>query len=89
MKRILVYSSSAVLALIILYIALYVIFLDIFVDLWWFRSLEYEGYFWMRLLYRFFISGEVTLVFFLMFFLHFWIASGYLEANDVSQRRRL
>lgn len=66
---------------IILYVAFYFIFIDFFVDLWWFRSLELEGYFWLKLLYRFFFSGGVTLLFFSIFFFHFWIASRYLGLN--------
>jgi uncharacterized membrane protein (UPF0182 family) len=66
---------------IILYVAFYFIFLDLFVDLWWFQSLKLEAYFWLKLLYKFFISGGVTLIFFVIFFFHFWIASRYLGLN--------
>jgi uncharacterized membrane protein (UPF0182 family) len=66
---------------IILYVAFYFIFLDLLVDLWWFQSLKLEAYFWLRLLYRFFLSGGVTLLFFAIFFFHFWIASRYLGLN--------
>ncbi len=62
----------------VVYAAFYFVFLDLFVDLWWFQSLKLEFYFWLKLLYRFFLSGGVTLVFFAMFFFHFWIASSYL-----------
>ena len=80
---------------IILYVAFYFVFLDLLVDLWWFRSLEFEGYFWLRLLYRFIFSGGVTLVFFCIFFFHYWIASRYLGLNppddvllDADKRQR-
>ena len=80
---------------IILYVAFYFVFLDLLVDLWWFRSLELEGYFWLRLLYRFIFSGGVTLVFFSIFYFHFWIASRYLGLNppdevllDADKRQR-
>ncbi len=80
---------------IILYVAFYFIFLDLFVDLWWFRSLKFEAYFWLRLLYKFFLSGAVTLAFFAIFFFHFWIASRYLGINppdevlyNIDKRRR-
>ena len=80
---------------IVLYVAFYFIFLDLLVDLWWFRSLELEAYFWLRLLYRFILSGGVTLVFFIIFYFHFWIASRYLGLNppddvllDADKRRR-
>lgn len=67
--------------IVIVYVAFYFIFLDLIVDYWWFKDLHYEGYFWLRLLYRFFLSGGVTLFFFVVFFLHFWIASRYLGLN--------
>jgi uncharacterized membrane protein (UPF0182 family) len=80
---------------VILYVALYYIFLDLFVDLWWFESLKLESYFWLRLLYKFFLSGGVTLAFFAIFFFHFWIASRYLGLNppdevldNLDKRRR-
>lgn len=80
---------------IVIYVAFYFIFLDLFVDLWWFKSLNQEPYFWLKLLYRFFLSGGVTLAFFLIFFFHFWIASRYLGLNppdeilnDIDKRRR-
>ncbi|OQW72664.1 MAG: hypothetical protein BVN35_13390 [Proteobacteria bacterium ST_bin11] len=82
-------------AAIVLYVAFYFVFLDFFVDLWWFRSLEFEAYFWLKLLYRFIFSGAVTAFFFAVFLFHFWIASRYLGLNppdeilmDDSKRRR-
>ncbi len=66
---------------IILFVAFHFIFLDLFVDLWWYQSLKLESYFWLRLLYKFFLSGGVTLAFFAIFFFHFWIASRYLGLN--------
>ncbi|PKM12794.1 MAG: hypothetical protein CVV13_04085 [Gammaproteobacteria bacterium HGW-Gammaproteobacteria-3] len=73
--------AIAVVLVIAVYVAFYFIFLDLIVDYWWFQTLKFEGYFWLRLLYRFFLSGGVTLVFFAIFFFHFWIASRYLGLN--------
>ncbi len=80
---------------VVLYVAFYFIFLELLVDLWWFRSLQMEAYFWLRLLYRFILSGGVTLIFFGIFYFHFWIASRYLGLNppdevllDADKRRR-
>ncbi|MCX7086396.1 MAG: UPF0182 family protein [Methylococcales bacterium] len=70
--------GALLLIAIIVFIAFHFIFLDLFVDLWWFQSLNLEPYFWQRLLYKFFLSGGVTLFFFTIFFFHFWIASRYL-----------
>jgi uncharacterized protein len=87
--------GATIILAIVLYIAFYFVFLDFFVDLWWFRSLKFESYFWLRLLYRFFLSGGITVAFFAIFFFHFWIASRYLGLNprdeilvDVDKRRR-
>ncbi len=87
--------GATIVVAIVLYVAFYFIFLDLFVDLWWFRSLQYEAYFWLRLLYRFILSGGVTVFFFAVFFFHFWIASRYLGLNppdavllDADKRRR-
>ncbi|MCQ8183336.1 UPF0182 family protein [Methylomonas sp. SURF-1] len=66
---------------LILYAIFQYVFLDFFVDLWWFKAIKFESYFWLRLLYRFILSGLVTLFFFFSFFFHFWIASRYLGLN--------
>jgi len=87
--------AAAIVLAIVLYVAFYFVFLDFFVDLWWFKSLEFEGYFWLKVLYRFIFSGMVTVFFFTVFQFHFWIASRYLGLNpqeealmDDRQRRR-
>jgi len=87
---------GAILAIVlILFVAFHFIFLDLFVDLWWFQSLKLESYFWLRLLYKYFLSGAVTLTFFAIFFFHFWLASRYLGLsppddvlNNSDKRRR-
>jgi len=74
--------TAAIIAIaIVLYFALYFVFLDFFVDLWWFKSLDFEAYFWLKFLYRFIFSGAVTAFFFTIFLSHFWIASRYLGLN--------
>ncbi len=83
-KRMPVVLGIILAVLAIFYIAFYFVFLELIVDLWWFRSLDYEGYFWLRLLYRDFISGGVTLGFFLIFFVNFWVASRYLGVTRSS-----
>jgi len=73
-------AATLVIAVIV-FAAFHFIFLDLFVDLWWYQSLKLEFYFWLRLLYKFFLSGSITLAFFAIFFFHFWIASRYLGLN--------
>lgn len=66
---------------------------DFIVDLWWFRSLGYEGFFWLRLTYRHLILAGFTFIFFTIFFLNFWLGSRYLGtttpplANDQARSR--
>ncbi len=86
--------TGALVLAIVLYIALYFVFINFFVDLWWFESLNFEAYFWLKVLYRFIFSGIVTVFFFVIFLFHFWIASRYLGLNppdeilmDEKQRR--
>lgn len=88
-------AGALIVGAIVVYVAFYFVFLEFFVDLWWFKSLEFEAYFWLRLLYRFIFSGAVTLFFFAIFQFHFWIASRYLGLNppdevwlDEQKRRR-
>jgi uncharacterized protein len=81
LKRLPAIIGVVFVSVLIVYVSFHFIFLDLFVDLWWFRSLKLESYFWLRLLYRFFLSGGVTLFFFFSFFFHFWIASRYLGLN--------
>ena len=52
------------------------------IDLWWFEALDFRGYFWLRLLYRYILSGGVTLFFFLILFLNFVAASRYLGVDQ-------
>ena len=80
-KSLPVVVGAAFICALIIYALFYFVFIDLLVDLWWFRSLELEGYYWLRLLYRFILSGGITIVFFAIFYFHFWIASSYLGLN--------
>ena len=75
-----IFGSIFVIA-IIFFVAFHFIFLEHVVNYWWFQSLNLESYFWLRLLYKYLLSGGVTLTFFAIFFFHFWIASRYLGLN--------
>jgi uncharacterized membrane protein (UPF0182 family) len=54
---------------------------EFFVNFWWYNSLGYELYFWQRLLYRYLIFSGVSLLFFSIFFLNFWVASRHLGTS--------
>ncbi|MDP3839971.1 MAG: UPF0182 family protein, partial [Methylococcales bacterium] len=73
--------GTALVIAVILFVGFHYFFLDLIVDLWWYDTLKLEPYFWLRLLYKFLIFCGVTLFFFVIFFLHFWIASRYLGLN--------
>jgi uncharacterized membrane protein (UPF0182 family) len=98
-KRLLTIAGVTFLILTALAVAAGVLLTDFLVDYWWFSSLEYEEYFWLRLLYRYIFSGGVTLFLFLIFFLNFWAASrylgvdqeafAYLTQDDDKRRRKL
>ncbi len=81
-KRLLTITAVTLVVLAMIVIALGISLTHFLVDWWWFTSLEYESYFWLRLLYRYIISGGVTVFFFLVFFLNFWAASRYLGVDQ-------
>jgi len=77
-KRWLVLAGLGILIFGIVYVVFSFLFLDFVVDRLWFQTLGYEGYFWLRLGYSYAVFAGVTLLFFLIFFLNFWVASRYL-----------
>jgi hypothetical protein len=60
--------------------------LEIIVDYWWFSSLEYTLYFFQRLIYPSLVFLVVTVVFFLLFFLNFRIASRFLGNTETVKK---
>ncbi|EXJ16310.1 UPF0182 family protein [Imhoffiella purpurea] len=72
---------SALLATALIGLALGYFFNRFIVDLWWFKSLGYEPYFWSRLIYRYLVFGLAAALFFAIFFLNFWIGAKYLGAR--------
>ena len=80
-KRLLIIIGAAVLGLAVLVLAAGIILSNFIVDFWWHDELGYGNFFWLKLLYRYILSGAVTLFFFLIFFLNFWAASRYLGVD--------
>ena len=80
-KRWLAATVVSITALVAVIIALSFFFSYFLVDIWWFDSVGYEAYFWQRALYRYAVLGSVSIFFFLIFFLNFWIASRFLGAT--------
>jgi hypothetical protein len=81
-KRLLTITAAVLIGLLILGIVAGISLTHFLMDFWWFSSLEYGGYFWLRVLYRYILSGSVTIFFFLIFFLNFWAASRYLGVDQ-------
>lgn len=81
-KRILFILGAVIFSLAVLILVIGIVLTNFLVDLWWFFSLDYGGYFWLRLLYRYIFSGGIILLFFLIFFFNFWIASRYLGIEE-------
>lgn len=78
LKRWLFLSGAGILGLGIILLVSSLAAVNYLVDIFWFDSLGYGLYYWQRLLYRYFVFVAVTVVFFLIFFLNFWVASRYL-----------
>lgn len=70
--------GGGVVGLGLLLVILSIVAADYLVEIWWYESLGYTFYYWQKLLYRYVVFGGVTLLFFLVFFLNFWVASRYL-----------
>ena len=83
-KRLLTITAVALVGLAVLVLALGISLTHFLVDLWWFSALDYGGYFWLRLLYRYIFSGGITAFFFLIFFLNFWAASKHLGVDQAA-----
>ncbi len=82
LKRWLTIALGFIATFAVLLLVAGVVLTHFLVDLWWFDSLNYAGYFWLRLLYRYILSGGVTVFFFLIFFLNFLAASRYLGVDQ-------
>jgi uncharacterized membrane protein (UPF0182 family) len=81
-RRWIVGLIAAALALFLLGGLLAYIFMDPLVDYWWFSHLGYGTYFFQRLLYRYMVFSGATLLFFLIFFSNFWVASHYIGVTE-------
>jgi hypothetical protein len=75
----------SVAVLVVIVFALSFFFSRLLVDIWWFNSLGYEAYFWQRALYKYAVLGAVSVFFFLIFFLNYWVASRFLGTASPSK----
>ncbi|MHC1729351.1 MAG: UPF0182 family protein [Syntrophobacteraceae bacterium] len=83
-KRWLVASVFTIFALSVVLLGLSFVSSKFLVEIWWFESVGYEAYYWQRSLYRYAVLASVSLFFFFVFFLNFWLASRYLGATAPS-----
>ncbi len=77
-----------VLTLLLLLVAANFLFLDLVVDAVWHHSLGYLRLFLLKIGYKYLVLGVLTLGFFLLFFLNFWVAARYLGVNLRNQGAR-
>ena len=97
-KRLIFLVLSAITGFGALALAIGVLFTDFVVDFWWHSELGYQEFFWLKILYRYILSGTATLFFFLIFLFNFIAASRYLgvdieemarvDRNEFNRRRR-
>ena len=84
--------GGAVLALLVAVVVLLsLVGVNVLVDIWWFDSLGYLFYYGQRMLYRYLVFAGVSLLFFLIFFLNFWVASRSLRRipkTEPEERRK-
>lgn len=94
--KLIIFLGILCLGLGVAYLILNFMFLDFFVDQWWFDSLGYKNYFYLRIIYRYISFIGVTAIFFFIFFFNFLIASRYLgktlsdnaeDSSDTNKRR--
>jgi len=78
-------TGAIVILVIVCCIIFYQVILEFFVDLWWFKSLNFEAYFWLKTLYRFIFSGMVTAFFSAIFLFHFWVAARYVGISSLNK----
>jgi uncharacterized membrane protein (UPF0182 family) len=81
-KRRFLIAVIAAIVLVLVAVVLAKIYLTDLIDILWFQSLGYELYFWQRKLYRYLVFTSTSLLFFLVFFLNFWIASRFLKNTN-------
>ncbi|MBM4283708.1 MAG: UPF0182 family protein [Deltaproteobacteria bacterium] len=85
LKRWILILGAALLGLGGLYLLFGLLFTDFLVDIWWFQYLGYGFYFWQKLLYRYLVFVSFTLLFFLVFFLNFWVATRFLGRVSLAE----
>lgn len=86
-KRTLAFLIAAVVGMSVAAAGISFLCSNYLVDIWWFESLGLGGYYWQRLLYRYVVFASVTLLFFILFFANFWVASRYLGTVAPKQPR--
>lgn len=82
-KRVLV-PVIVLVGLLVAFALMMLVFVDFFVDSWWFQSQEMTLYFFLRLVYRYLVFLFFAALFFGIFFVNFWIASRFIGLFDAS-----
>ena len=87
LKRWIIILTATFLSIGALYVLFGLVFTEFLVDEWWFQSLGYGFYFWQRLLYRYLVLAGFTLLFFLVMFLNFWVATRFLGQAPLGETK--
>jgi len=87
-KKLNILLGAGILALAILVLVAAMLLSHFLIDLWWYFSLDFGGYFWLRLLYRYILAGGVAVFLFVLFFANFWIASSFLGVRKKQRSLR-
>ncbi|MFO7645372.1 MAG: UPF0182 family protein [Desulfosarcina sp.] len=70
-------AAGILVVFFVFFVALSVMGVNEWVDFWWFDALGYQFYYLQRMLYRYVVFGAVSIFFFTIFFLNFWIVSRF------------
>ena len=87
-KRWAILVVSGLILLLLAVAALKIVFLDLVVDYWWFKSLDFTLYFCMRLLYRYAVFLAAAFLVFLLFFFNFLVASRQVSLGEKDKEYR-
>ncbi len=88
-KRLLL-TLGSVLGLLVLALLIPILMKDFLVEILWYDSLGYLKYMWMKLGYRYVVLGAAILLFFVILFSNFWLASRTLgKASSEEEKGRL
>lgn len=88
-RKLLIGSLAGAGSVAILLVLLNIIFLDFVVDTLWYQSLGYLRLMFLKMGYKYLVFAAVTIAFFLLMFINFWVASRYLGVTMFKKEDRV